>query len=392
MMSQNSSDTPAVIYRTPADWDAFVNQLKLRAEATDLWEATIGLEAWPVAPQAPVLGEFERAQDPNLSAAQRRAQGLPERVSQLSEAGRLDYQQACRDYEFISKKWEAYRTRKATLQTWVLSSVSPTYRLTCCHDGNLNDWYTRLLATAQPEMRNKETKASDGYDATMALLTHKTTHKQLAGWIEEWEKAMALGVRYEISQVHKTLTWTNHLFTALGRTEHLTSWVTSFRLTKQTKIDDKSLSYIEVAADMRAELQLAAKTVPPRNRISRGVHAAHAVQYGEEEPAAGVPAEHEERGSSSRRGRGRGRGRGSAGGVRKRQDDEDGTTQRRRQPCGFCSYWHDTDTCWAAFPETAPPWASELQSIKRARERIQNDKDLKRQVDEARAKRAGNSA
>src|SRR5208337_5365852 len=72
----------------------------------------------------------------------------PTSISEMITDGKADYQQAWSNYVFLDKKYIEYQKQVRELTTWLLSTVSKTYQMTCCkEEKTLTDWYTALKET-----------------------------------------------------------------------------------------------------------------------------------------------------------------------------------------------------------------------------------------------------
>lgn len=316
-MSLDQQQKISVIYRRPGDWEVLETQLKIRAETNGIWEYIHDGSQWPQKPRAPLISTFPArqktavptirhtrqqarhaqetapgssstgAQDSVTVGLSQRPSDAPEtpepelglapaitkptKPSQLTEDGRIDWNQAQREYEYQVKEYNAHLLRKGSVKTWLLSAVSETYQRTCFQNGDLDIWYWRLRETAEAEIANASQRASANYDDICGSgLDQKYVNQKFPTWIQQWEDAMALGERYEIPQVQHATYWTNHLFKGVAIT--LPNWATSYRISKQDAINNNSLSYRVVAADLRREWQQSRTTI---GRVQRGVHAAH---------------------------------------------------------------------------------------------------------------------
>lgn len=432
-MSLDQQQKISVIYRRPEDWEALETQLKIRAETNGIWEYIHDGSQWPQKPKAPLISTYparQRTAAPTIRQTRRQARhpqetapgssgtqdsvtvglsqrpsdapetpepelGLapaitkPTKPSQLTEDGRIDWNQAQREYEYQVKEHNAHLLRKGSVKTWLLNAVSETYQRTCFQNGDLDTWYWRLRETAEAEIANSSQRASANYDDVCGSgLDQKYVNQKFLTWIQQWEDAMALGERYEIPQVQHATYWTNHLFKGVAIA--LPNWATSYRISKQDAINNNSLSYRVVAADLRREWQQSRTTT---GRVQRGVHAAHGATYGNEEELKDDRRRTQNHGrGGDRHGQNKNRGRGEAGrgrGKHAREGDRDEVREKRRQrvECECCAGPHTLEECWLAFPEQAPEWYEPWGATMRlAKLRLRDDDGLMAKVDAIKAK------
>lgn len=440
-MSLDQQQKISVIYRRPEDWEALETQLKIRAETNEIWEYIHDGSQWPQKPKAPLINTFPARQRTAASTIRQTRQharhiqetapgssstgtqdsvtvgrsqrpsdtpetpepelGLataitkPTKPSQLTEDGRIDWNQAQREYEHQVKEYNAHLLRKGSVKTWFLSAVSETYQRTCFQNGDLDIWYWRLRETAEAEIANAAQRASANYDDICGSgLDQKYVNQKFLTWIQQWEDAMALGERYEVPQVQHATYWTNHLFKGVAMT--FPNWATSYRISKQDAINDNSISYRVVAADLRREWQQSRTT---SGRVQRGVHAAHGAIHdksndGNEEDWADDrrhPQSQERRRNrhGQNKNRGRGAGRGQQKHAREGDQDEDREKRRQKVECECCAGPHTLEECWMAFPEQAPEWYQPWGATMRlAKLRLRDDDGLIAKVDDIKAKQS----
>lgn len=183
---------------------------------------------------------------------------------------------------------------------------------------------------------------------------------------------MAKGQQLSVPETVNATIWTDDLVLAL--TSCMDSWTKTFQSVNEEGIEANTISYLNVAASLRNDLE---NTIKVSRQPARVVKGAFATTYGEIESSESHPLstqairvgsseddrEEQQTRGSGKRGRGRGalaRGRGrlsttgtEAGHKRKREGNED--SGGRRPPCRACeNEYHNLERCFYVVKSLRP--------------------------------------
>jgi hypothetical protein len=253
------------------------------------------------------------------------------------------------------------------LTKWVLQTVSPAYKSTCCgEDDLLWQWHQNL------ENRCALTKTDE---KTEVLASYKQAIKpprnirEASAWVNRWEDVMARGLKQGLSTTQDPVVWVPDLLQAIGGI--LPVWTTMFRQTRRQAIADGSLKFREVGNDLRQEI--AALGVQKTVRATKGAFATtydgvkdHGSEKGDAHAAEDqIPLR---RGATGSR-----RGTGEKRNLQPVEDPAQG--------CPACRMPHALAKCFYVFPDQAFEGFKPRSYLKkRAEEALENDADLQAQV------------
>jgi hypothetical protein len=381
-----TSGTVKYAFTRPDQWELYSRELKERAIDADLWQYidpdNDNRIAWPTKPEKPdvktypkkrlrtitSIGVSTRASSSSeLSPSTQTVleeidpEGQPRNAGEMTKDGLLAYQIDMSVHRDELKSWERTRDAIATLKKWITSTISATYRLNACPEGeNLDVWFKELQKIGAIYDDRMEIDASNAYHAMVKPVTKLP--RDLNAWVDRWETTMTNSIKKGITDSKKANFWANHLATALSPV--IDNWTTTFLQVNYDAISNNTLDYRKVAAQLRDY----ARTTKGGNRIAKGSFAATlGTTPAEEDPVEDAPEETEPRGRGSRRARGRGRGSGPS-----RQDESNkrkrGETQhdsadprghsRMRGTCKACFGYHDITQCHyvACKPSASSAW------------------------------------
>lgn len=90
-------------------------------------------------------------------------EGRAPRLSDLTAGGKVDYQQAYKEWETDPRVDNAMEKDIRGFRTWLLALVADIYKTTCCYgDATLDVWYDNLKNTAIAEIKSTEDEAQEG--------------------------------------------------------------------------------------------------------------------------------------------------------------------------------------------------------------------------------------
>ncbi|RYP87917.1 hypothetical protein DL769_000369 [Monosporascus sp. CRB-8-3] len=255
------SSTSPVIYNGPKDWDRFKGEFQARACALDIWDYIDPDQSlpWPVRPTEPDITSYPKrrlrpqtctntpSSEGTLSLEEVDHTSQPASTLEMTTEGRQAYNQDFTAYTYKDRKYDTFRKSNNDLTKWVLESMSPAVKETSLLPGkNLREWYaklaesgkvydSRLLINTQREYRERLKQASK-------------SARKLDEWIVRWQDIMAQGQRHGVPETKTTIVWVNDLCTALAPI--VGTWTTTFQMVKKSEIDNGTISYQEVAANL----------------------------------------------------------------------------------------------------------------------------------------------
>lgn len=404
------STTATVIYKSPKDWEPWKTEFRKRAEASGVWvfiDPEMNLE-WPEKPVKPFFQDYpkklvHRITRNNTPTASNNSSNTmtagvhqpdevdpnarPNSLAEMTADGRIAYKQDWDEFVYADREYKEHMKNLRELTHWVLASISPSIQETALLPGkNLREWYEVLAQSGKVYEQRLMTDTQSEYRLHLTLLPKQA--KKVDEWVQKWQEIMARGQRYRVPETMSVQTWSNDLIQAVATV--METWSTNFRMNRKTAIQDDSLTYQEVGADLLDEWT----TI--HGRRGKTYKGGFLALHGEEvestqdeirvgDPPADRPAREPSQqprsgaSGSSRGGRGRargGRGRGRGGNKYQRIESEDMSSK-----CRACLQFHDLADCFYVFKQKKPkgfnlsPLIVELVAA-----RLKADPDLEKEV------------
>jgi hypothetical protein len=139
----------------------------------------------------------------------------------MTTEGRTAYQIDLQDYSGQAKEYERHSSDLQKLNSYVLSTVSTTYKKTCCIEGETLDiWYEGFQRIGWAYEDNRIPDARARYQRAIKPLSRLP--RTFDVWITEWETAMTEGKELQLGDIKPAQYWVTDLMNAL-RTA-LPSW------------------------------------------------------------------------------------------------------------------------------------------------------------------------
>ena len=406
-----TSDTAKYAFTRPDQWELYSRELRDRASDADLWQYinpdNDNRKPWPTEPDEPDAKTYPKkrlrtitniAVSTSIGVSTRASsssefspstqtvveeidpEGQPRNAGEMTKDGLAAYQIDMSVYQNRLKQWKETRKETATLKKWITSTISATYRLNACPEGETLDvWFKELQKIGAIYDDRMEIDASNAYHAMVKPVTKLP--RDLNAWIDHWETTMTNSIKKGIADAKHAKFWANHLATALSPV--IDNWTSTFIQVNYDAISNNTLDYRKVAAQLRDY----ARTTKGGNRITKGSFAAtFGTTPADEDAIEDTPKEAESRERGARRGRGRGRGSGPAredGSKRKRADTQTNSADTRehsrtRGTCKACFGYHDITRCHyvASKPSASSAWRPSPAMQALVEYRISTDSEL----------------
>ncbi|EEU38468.1 uncharacterized protein NECHADRAFT_88541 [Fusarium vanettenii 77-13-4] len=357
----------AVYYNDAKDWEDWQMEFRKRAEGEDVWqyiEPTSDLP-WPQEPTPPNIADYQSNTihantESNSSGRSGRSQttgsAVPQGLGDLSDAGRLSFQQHWNEYTVAIRRYETIKKSLRTLREWVLKTVNKSIQKTDLPpNGNLNKWYA-ILAQSGEEYASHRME-----DARIAFKNHlRSAPKKEAGlekWIVRWKELMAEGQRQGVPETTEPRAWALDFVNAVEETAPL--WASNYRLNKLDAVNNREVSYREVATNLLREIaNRRNRSAVPRGSYKAGFLTLHGKQADQDDTDQDdrdtqPPEPANLRGKAGSKGSSSGRGGKKTDQKRKRKESDAETESGRR--CKAClAPGHSISSCFYVFPEKAP--------------------------------------
>ncbi|KAI1825231.1 hypothetical protein F4861DRAFT_538138, partial [Xylaria intraflava] len=238
------SKPTTIVFNSPDDFPLWEEDFVAGARSRDIWEfLSPGEERvpWPTRPTAPRPGQF-----PLLAHVE------PETATytDLSAAGRAQFQVAEERYDTLLKRYAAHRVRVTELSEWMRKTVHPDLKLTHMPASqSIDQWYDNLRELGGIAQRALKFKYKNEYELFITNSSNKKI-KDLAKWTDDWlnKVTKAHNAGAEVTESFKLVT---DLERAL-RTTH-SGWTTAFRGKHSHEIAANTLRYQTIATELRQE-------------------------------------------------------------------------------------------------------------------------------------------
>jgi len=356
MASQQVNTT---ILRSPNDWENWYHDL----------QSAIWPEIWEILnPEGPEKSTLSRPEKPTFAEYHTGA----ERYSDLSQSEQKSFMNAQHIYEVDLKGYTQQTQKIQDVRSKIQLLVSDVKKALLLINKSTREWLRILIDGTKPNAAMAQQAAELRYrNAIIPLRT--TASKVVLPWIEEWETAMAEGIRAELPHALNTQAWMRDFCAAIrGIAE---SVATSYELKLSEGI--QVLSFQAVGSAFRSWYCTRYPSSMTHRVTIRG--SAFETSFAGEN----ANPEREEADTTNQ-------GASSAENSRKRQRAPTSATNDRqkakRARCKACDRPHDISRCWLAVEASRPPgWKPSQKAVDDFKKRLQKQKSLAELVEKARA-------
>jgi len=277
-MASTTTKSESVRFDKPEDWIKFSREFRIQARNLDLWiyidpENKI---PWLGKPVRPEISNYPKklVRASTRASSQTSATPAPEEVdprstpsalSEMTAEGKADFLHDRQEYLELQKVYDKHRTNVTTLSNWIVSTTATAIRESCCdEDKTIDEWYLAFKQTGAPYEALQVINLRTRYQAAIKPLSKMP--RNFSEWIREWETTMIEGQRIEYPETKMANIWARDLIKAL---EHaLPSWSSTALGIHRTKINDDTLNFREVVAEIRDHWATHSYKTP--TRIARG--------------------------------------------------------------------------------------------------------------------------
>jgi len=290
--------------------------------------------------------------------------GKPANISEMTSLGRELYRQDVANFQFNWRRYKDERDQVSHIAAWISKTVDDDiYAATCTPGKTLDVWYAHLKERAGTNELEERRRALERYYAAVKPLTRKP--KDILVWLATWETALNEAIQAEVPGIKDSSLWWSQFQTAIKSIGYDT-WSTAYAVTNQATINNNKLTTQQLVKDFR-EHNIESDARP--RTIAKGAFVAYAGQTSDQEDSS-------QRGPAPRTSKRRYTGGSTSG-------------------CPACDGRHTLEDCWSVRPEIRPANKKPAKAAeKRARERIQQDSELRQRVEQLkkRVKKEGSSA
>lgn len=254
-----SSDSK-VILKTPDDWDSFEKHLHREAESLELLDYLFEKKELISEPIMPIMENYKKPRQASADTQQTIAGDSTSQLSteevttfgSLSDKAQRAYQFDYSIYQDQRKEYKHERQAVKKLRDWILSATEKYYSDTACEPNeDPRTWYKNLKQSAGLE----ETLVLDNVHRAYQTATKplKKQPKDFEIWITTWERAMDKAKKKELPEVARPETWFRDFLNALAVIKP--SWVESFRMLHRRNVLTGTLTYRDVANELRTSVR-----------------------------------------------------------------------------------------------------------------------------------------
>ncbi|EED22718.1 hypothetical protein TSTA_062060 [Talaromyces stipitatus ATCC 10500] len=186
--------------------------------------------------------------------------------SKLLKEAREAYSTDLQDFRVDHSLYESQNKKIKTIHQWMKDSVNSSYFQTCL--AVTHDWvkgYNNLKAQVGQGTRETQKSIRSEYNKLMG--SFKPGHKDLNGWITKWEETMIKGQKKSMAFALDTEEWSSRFLEVIRPLDE--AWATAFELTVETKLDEGTLTFKELANAFR-RLISRIKRERSNSRVSKG--------------------------------------------------------------------------------------------------------------------------
>jgi hypothetical protein len=355
-MATNELSASKTILTRSEDWEKWYREL----------QANVSDEIWPhIKADGEVLPLIEAPKRPEPSDFERDIRTY----AQLSAVNQKTYENARRFYEQDKKDYARQRDQLKEARSYIMSTISQSKRTTLDPDKSVHEWLKQL---------KKDTEPPKGYMIQQFKRRYQNTLRnfksnKLSQWLDEWETIMVECIKHNLADI-KDGNWLRDL---ADRIQPISD---AFYLRLMENADDEAKSdpqeFRRVARELRERLDKPSKG----GRTVRG--GAFHTSFGPESSDEGSDAIHTTEAQHAQPPK-YGKGRKRTG----TRSQEDSTSKKATPECPACGMrGHSLSECWCIFEERLPEGrkAPSAVRIQKAKKKIEEDRQLREQIDELR--------
>jgi len=355
-----ASTTNATILVDPQHWENWFQELR----------SGIMIEIWALldpdepeklplpAPEMPTFAEYHAGAN---------------RFSDLNQTERKDFLSAQHIYESQLKAYDKQAQRLLDVRNKIYQSVSNAKKAQLPLEATTREWIRILRDGTRPSEAMARRTAGLRYQTAITPI-RSTSAKTVISWIQDWETAMAEGVRASLIQATNREIWLADFCAAIRGIAESFATDYELKLTRGTMAE----SFQEVGSAFRGWYSVRYPVATQALTIRGGAFQAEFAgeRLTPDEEAAEATDQVKTINGSSERGRKRQRSSTSSAGVRK---------QGKARCIGCNSPRHDLGDCWVAITALRPPsYRPPQEKVDKLEKRLKEDKDFAESVRRAR--------
>lgn len=357
-----SQQTNTVILTDPEDWENWYRDLR-SGILPEIWEL--------LDPEGP---EKQTLSKPDMPLFTEYHTGAI-RFSDLNQAERKDFLSAQHIYDAQLKEYNHQAQKLLEVRNKIQLSVSDAKKAQLPLELTTKQWLRILTDGTKPTSSMARRTAGQRYQ-TAIIPIRNTSAKTVIPWIQEWETAMAEGIRANLTQALNTEVWLGDFCAGIrGIAE---SFATAYEL----KLSDgtQGLSFQAVGSAFRSWYSTRYRVGTVTQSTTRG-SAFQASFAGEHSTLDEEVAEATNQGVSNTT-------RNDKSENRKRHRSSTSATndrQRGKTRCPACDQLHEITQCWLAVEAIRPPdWKPSRKKVDEFEKRLKQQKSLADLVKKAR--------
>ena len=183
----------------------------------------------------------------------------------MTAEGKADYLYKRQEFLELQKAYDKHRANITTISNWIVSTTAASIREPCCdEDKTIDEWYLAFKRTGAPYEALQFTNLRTRYQAATKPLSKMP--RNFSEWIREWETTMVEGQRINYPETTLANIWARDLIKALEQA--LPSWSNTALGIHRTKINDDTLIFTDVLAEIQDHWATHSHKAPPR--IAKG--------------------------------------------------------------------------------------------------------------------------
>jgi hypothetical protein len=377
-----NTKTLNAILAKPGDWNDWHHEFELQAQTFGLESHITNKTSLLPQPEMPDIRKKKYTKKPH---AQRNARSqttndeeedeetIQEKnngqwmMTDLTDNGLKAFNLDLTWYKQLDASYKEERQSVEKLTRWLLQTVAPAYKSTCCQAGEpLWKWHDNLQKRCGQSTHDEMLHLHQEYKK---VLKPPRTTKEAYNWIDKWEEMMSKGIQKKLPETQHTTIWFSDFLLAIRGVMPI--WATSYKQAQKHASADGSLEYRDIGQDFRQELE---SHDPQKGKVAKGAFTTTYDGSGSHDDENG-DAHVVEDSKPPRRG-----ATGSRGGKRGIRADP-GRYSSGQKGCLACANPHALAECYYVFPEKAfPRWKPNQDVKERVREKLENDADFQAQV------------
>ncbi|KAL1855882.1 hypothetical protein Daus18300_010860 [Diaporthe australafricana] len=205
---------------TPADWNDWNHEFELQTDTHGLSQQIRGKKPLLPTPEMPDIRRRKYTKKPH---AQRNARSqtvndeeedeetIQEKangswmLSDLTDNGNKVFNQDLTWYKQLETVYDKERQAIEKLTKWLLQTVNPTYKSTCCQAGEpLWKWHDNLRKRCGQTPHDEMLRLHQEYKKA---IRPPRSVKEAHTWVNRWEEIIAKGTQKKVSETLDTTIW-----------------------------------------------------------------------------------------------------------------------------------------------------------------------------------------